>query len=176
MRLLAQKNKKFSVLSNITIQKVSYFTFVMCTCLLSGCFLEHFTHPDDKARLEIAKYENVKMPCAAKAGVCYSKYTSKSKRFSFNDQYYLQKLESENDALRTQAVNEIAEIGVTDPRVVSKIDYLAIHDSSKWVRRASVKALAKIQGQDAIPTLSKAEKDKDPWVRHSASLAKSKLK
>lgn len=157
-------------------KSLSSFSFPLLLLFLPSCFLEHFTEPDQEALREMSKYEKQKSVCQKNSGVCYARKTKNNRRYKFNEEYYLEKLENSNDAYRTRAATEVAEAGITNSKIISKLDYLALNDSSKWVRRASVKALAKLQGKQAINTLSLAEKDKDPWVRHSAKLAKNKLK
>ena len=83
-------------------------------------------------------------------------------------QIALLNLNHSRDAVRTTAVTELGVIAHGRPGVVKLLREATWRDPSKWVRRAAVKAVYKLEGKKSYPTLRNALKDKDPWVVHSA--------
>lgn len=71
-------------------------------------------------------------------------------------------------ALRSTAAYYLGALGTKARSAVPALTTAALRDSSNWVRRSSVKALAKIGSPDVWPTIHLARNDADPWVRHSA--------
>ena len=85
-----------------------------------------------------------------------------------NIQVALSNLYHERDAIRASAATELGLIAHGRPAVIKSLREATWKDRSKWVRRAAVKAIYKLEGRKAFPTLRNALKDKDPWVVHSA--------
>ena len=83
-------------------------------------------------------------------------------------QIALSNLYHERDAIRASAATELGFIAQGRPGVAKSLREATWKDRSKWVRRAAVKAIYKLEGRKAFPTLRNALKDKDPWVAHSA--------
>jgi len=83
-------------------------------------------------------------------------------------QVALSNLNHERDAVRATAVTELGFIAHGRPGIIKVLREATWKDPSKWVRRAAVKAIYKLEGKRAYPTLRNALRDKDPWVVHSA--------
>lgn len=144
---------------------------------LNSCALTLITEPDDFARREMEKSYGSNNYCAKSgANACYEKPSHLRVRSNLKDSSLYYQLDSPNDAQRTRAVTELLHLNDNNPDVISKLESLVVTDDSKWVRRASVKALAKLSGRDSLSTLKYAKKDKDKWVRHSATEAIKNLK
>lgn len=155
---------------------------IIFLCFFNSCALSYFTEPDVRARKEMLKNEMSRT--SLHAGGCMGKNvgtcSAQRKRYSYSryklkEKQSLSMLNNKDDALRTQAVTEMSEARYLNEDVIERIKNMAITDPSKWVRRASVKAISKISGKHAIPTLKIALKDRDKWVRHSASQSLAKL-
>lgn len=157
--------------SSILYQSIIFFSIIST----QGCLLSYVTEPDQQAKKEMAKSFDQVPGCAKNSNKTCHVNNSESKRYKLKERHTISMLNNSDDAIRTQAVTEVAEYGITEDSVIAKINEMAIHDKSKWVRRASVKTLAKTLGREALPTLKLASHDSDPWVRHSAQKAIIKL-
>ncbi len=82
-------------------------------------------------------------------------------------QIALSNLYHDRDAVRATAATELGFIAHGRPGIIKVLREATWKDRSKWVRRAAVKAIYKLEGRKAFPTLRNALKDKDPWVVHS---------
>ena len=141
---------------------------------LSGCVLGYITEPDAKAIKEQKKYDQ--LPCSKITGSsCQAKSSQQKRRYKLSDSRYLTQLKDPNAAIRTQTATEVAELGLASEQIILTLENLVKTDPSKWVRRASVKSLAKISGDRSREVIKLACKDKDEWVRQSANNALSKL-
>ena len=80
-------------------------------------------------------------------------------------------LKYKDDVVRTHAAFWLGEMRGDGVAAVPDLVDSMLHDESRWVRRASAKALGKIGSGEAIRPLSLAVKDRDKWVAHSAANA-----
>ncbi len=135
------------------------------------------TEPDDVARREMVKSYDYNNYCSKNsANACYEKPNRRRIRSKLKESTILNQLESPNDAQRTRAVTDLIYLNERDEDIISKLESMVVTDESKWVRRAAVKALAKLSGKESLTTLKFAKKDQDQWVRHSATEAIKKLR
>ena len=130
------------------------FLLIQTSCFVLVPFIKQDSQPQDRARLT---RRNDFSACSI------VRYTRTSRI-----QQELRNLEHHRDAVRSTAATELGFIGHGRPDVIKALKTATWKDPSKWVRRAAVKSLYKLQGKASIPTLKNALKDKDPWVVHSA--------
>jgi hypothetical protein len=98
--------------------------------------------------------------------------TSKQRRL----EQLLVQLSSSDAAARTGAATDLGALGSFASPAIDPLAHAARYDESKWVRRASVKSLAKISSeQQVVQTLTAASHDRDRWVAHSAQRALRKM-
>ncbi len=81
-----------------------------------------------------------------------------------------------NDVVRTHAATDLGMLGSKAQRAVVPLSNALERDSSKWVRRAAVKALAKIGTPDVLGPLTLALHDSNKYVAHSAKQALRRLR
>jgi HEAT repeat protein len=85
-------------------------------------------------------------------------------------------LRNSDAAVRTNAATDIGALGSFASPAIGPLANAARYDESKWVRRASVKSLAKISSEPrVVQTLTAASHDSDKWVAHSAQKALHKM-
>src|SRR5690606_605743 len=144
---------------------------------LNSCALALVTEPDEFAKREMVKsYDHNNYCSKNNSHTCYDKPHRRKVMFKLKDNSILNQLDSSSDAQRTRAVTELLYQNENDPETISKLESMVVKDKSKWVRRASVKALAKLSGKGSLSTLKIAKEDKDRWVRHSATEALKNLR
>ncbi len=151
------------------------FAAVCCSVLCSCVALLPFVQPDDTA----IKNNNICQPghkddslaCAVADSSVRASVPSVTKKKQRIEQ--LKKQLSDPDAARrTNAATSLGEFGPAARMAIPALIYAVKYDSSKWVRRASVKALPKISSdQETIAALRYALNDKNSWVSHSAANA-----
>lgn len=95
--------------------------------------------------------------------------TRQTKRSSSKIALLLKDINSPDCAKRTRAATELGMLKSHARTAIEPLSQAIRQDECKWMRRASVKALAKISKEpEVIKTLKHASKDKDKWVAHSA--------
>jgi hypothetical protein len=142
---------------------------------LPSCALVLLTEPDEQALRVAANGGTLDAYCerCVNSSKRYSRINS-SKRGSLRNiplEREYEGLSSKSDAARTRSATSFGLMGKEAIPALSKLEHLAIHDKSKWVRRASVKSLGKIRENSSYNILKKASKDSDPYVRMSAEAA-----
>lgn len=86
----------------------------------------------------------------------------------------IRSLQTGDPAARTNAATMLGYQNPVEPRSIDAL-ITALHDDSKNVRRASVKALGRLKAQKAVPHLVAALRDRDKYVAHSAAGALRKI-
>ncbi|HMO17354.1 MAG TPA: HEAT repeat domain-containing protein [Oligoflexia bacterium] len=160
---------------------------------MSGCALLLITEPDEQARRVAMNGGVVDSPCSG----CKKNLIKSNSNNSFNLNYrqssrsllsqeiydvntikvtnLRNQLKSGSDAERTRAASTLGDLGSASIPAVKELEYHCISDKSKWVRRASVKALAKIDGRGSRGVIRKATEDRDPYVKASAQTALNRI-
>jgi HEAT repeat protein len=88
----------------------------------------------------------------------------------------ISQLKHEDDVVRTHAATDLGMMGSKAQRAVKPLYSVLERDESKWVRRAAVKALAKIGTPEVLAPLTFALSDSNKYVVHSAKRALKKLR
>lgn len=142
---------------------------------LPSCALMLLTEPDEQALRVAANGGSLDPYCerCVNSSKKYSRINS-AKRGSLRNiplEREFEGLTSNSDVVRTRSATSLGLMGKEALPALSKLEHLAIHDKSKWVRRASVKSLGKIGEKSSHNILKKASKDSDPYVRMTADTA-----
>lgn len=139
---------------------------VLFQSILSGCFvLIPFVEPDEQATCQRCRIATATGPAVRTS----RQQSSKPDKFS----RLLAQLNSSRDVDRAHAAFWLGE--ELNPAAVEALVYRLQNDTSKWVRRASAKALAKIGDSRALEPLRRAMHDRDPFVAKSAQAAYASL-
>ncbi len=164
---------------NITFKK---FSLVLILFYTQGCLLTYVTEPDEQALASQANggiIENKNGACGINPPEPGTRafYNSRKKDYRSIVLDLVKKMSHSSDVVRTNAATEIGNLGAENlgdqaSISISKLENLAESDTSKWVRRASIKALAKIGSPSSLSVITSSFKDPDPYVRHSAENAK----
>jgi HEAT repeat protein len=87
-------------------------------------------------------------------------------------------LKNQDEAVRIQAANALAEDPPLDDEVAPAALAAALTDSSPYVRTGAARALGALgaKAEGAVPALEKAQKDKDGQVAQAATEALEKIK
>jgi hypothetical protein len=148
----------------------------LCFCL-SGCvLLLPFVEPDAKTKAEIRSNQTAANSPAMRRG----EYRSRAYKLPGATEKKLDKLMRQmKSPVAMDRIYAAFDLGELGPKAAPAVPILvnSLHDSSKHVRRASVKALAKIgpPACGALPEMRKSINDKDKFVRESAQNAERKL-
>jgi len=100
----------------------------------------------------------------------------KRSRFASQLRSLIDNLHSEDDVVRVHAATDLGALGKAASPAVPTLSAVVLQDSSKWVRRSAVKALARIGDRRGIPALERASRDRDRYVAHSANRALRRLR
>jgi HEAT repeat protein len=164
-----------SLFINELNHKIPVIRIFCCMIFLiqSSCVLLLITEPDEEA----LKYNKKNCSsCGRKSASVRTKtsYRNLNRSKLVNSvSTYIEDLSSESDVAR---VNAATLLGYLEKHAIDAVPYLenaALNDSSKWVRRASVKSLSKIGAKSSLRIFDLARKDKDPYVKMSAEKAAS---
>jgi HEAT repeat protein len=165
---------------------ISFFLF------LNSCALLLITEPDEQAKRYQSKNDGSELPCGSfkRSSIDNNNHIANGKcenekpfvRAMLKDQsstkvskidFYIEQLNSNSDVVRTGAVTQLGMLGVFSMPAVPRLEYLALNDSSKWVRRSCIKSLQKIGSSTSLSIYKKALKDSDTYVKSSAKNALS---
>lgn len=135
--------------------------------MLSGCFvLVPFIEPDEQATCHRCRVTEATTQSPLRQKKHSQSSVDKTARL-------IAQLASSREVDRTHAAFWLGETGSAS--ALTPLVNLLQSDRSKWVRRACVKALAKLGDPRALDPLMRATKDKDPFVASSARSAYSAL-
>ncbi len=164
----------------LTSKAAFKITGVLSVLVLNSCALLLITEPDEQA-LRYQKTNKIGNACSdlKREKSAKTKEVSLNNGNAFNQSpdkinFYIQQLSSASDATRAGAATQLGMLGYHAKPAVSNLEYSAIHDSSKWVRRASVKSLYKIGSHTSYRVFEKAKNDSDYYVKTAAEQAINK--
>jgi hypothetical protein len=152
------------------------FRIILCavtSLMINSCALLLITEPDEQA-LRYQKKSGCS-DCERKKSQKKTIYKPTHPAISKID-IYKNQLSSSSDAVRSSAATQIGLMGPDGASAVAQLEHAVLYDPSKWVRRASVKALYKIGSRSSLRVLETATKDTDHYVKMTASQAVSKWK
>jgi HEAT repeat protein len=147
---------------------------ILLLLLLNSCALLLITEPDKESFHKADASRCIDCRSSAKSSrsrlaASQDPNQNPNQNLSNKLSLYRKQLLSSSDAVRTNAATQIGMMGKVAYPAVHDLERAVLQDNSKWVRRASVKALYKIGSRSSLAVLRKATSDSDYYVKTSAS-------
>ncbi|MCC6954691.1 MAG: HEAT repeat domain-containing protein [Deltaproteobacteria bacterium] len=145
---------------------------VALLCSLNGCAaIVPYVTPDAQGRGQAPVDRPVRAMSSGVVETAVIAVPKKKDKVTRRLEKLTKNLDYKDPVVRTHAAFWLGEMREAARPAIPALTSTLLKDDSRWVRRASAKALGKIGTSDAVRPLTLALKDRDKWVAHSAANA-----